>query len=1089
MTVITVTAVAAASVLVPIGYPSPASSVSSQTFTYVGAPQIYVVPDGVTSIDVTLKGAQGLSVSGGGNGGEGATVTATISVSPGEVLQVNVGGQGQSNAAAYNGGGRPGGGGATDIRRPSFATTMTTFTSCAYNFSCGYSERIVVAGGGGGGGNLAGSNGGRGGEIGETGAAGNGSGGDATGGGGGTQVSGGAAGGGTVGGPSAGPGSGGLGVGGANGWATGAFGGGGGGGYFGGGQGGQSSNGTGGNLGAGGGGGGSSWASGAGVSAAAFTTGGGSGSGSVVVSVATAIANASFGFSGGAQTYTVAAGVTELAVRLNGGKGAAQGDVVYGRLPVTPGETLQVNIGGAAIPVSQFNGAYSGGSGGWNGGGDATATTTDGATGGGGASDIRVSPYGLSSRLVVAGGGAGCNSWWCPGNGWTVGAGGQLADGTGGSSSRNSWEPVYTGGGLTSGGIWLTTLSSGTPDPSMPAAAGGTFGVGGQGSSGGGGGYFGGAGGSAGGGGSSYASVTGGDPTMQGVGNVLGVTGAPFQHDRGGSSGDGIAVITAMPTATSDAASGITGTAASLSGTVRPRFLASKPAVYYSTSQTTVNNGGGSVAYLTGPASASILAGDTTQAVSGSLSSLSRGTTYYYRVCARSVAGNGCGETRSFTTDPRLTYDGNSPSTGSPPSTVDAVAGASVTVAGNTGSLTKSGLLFNGWNTAADGSGTTYQPGSTITLNSNTTLFARWTSTASVSYDGNGSTGGSTPTSGTYTVAGGPYTIEANTFTRGGFTFSSWNTASDGSGTSYTPGSTVTPTADLILFAQWSASGGSGGGGGSSGGGGSTSAPSVSTPQVIPTPPPLDPILVASTISVGPGQVVALVNGQTQVAVASERGNSAQISGPQWSLQVQASSGVPTGSGFTAPSGTVVQVSGRGYQPGTQVLIYVLGVNRPVGSATIGADGSFTANAQLPANLVGRAVLQVNGYATSVAMRSVSLGMQLTGNPKRAQRILMRSVRFEVFSPDLDRQSKRILRSLARKVGSSPAQVTTIGYTQGVGVLTSALRLSKERATRVNGYLKQQGVRGRFAKQGLGNRGPEDADRTAVVTVRVREGS
>jgi uncharacterized repeat protein (TIGR02543 family) len=39
---------------------------------------------------------------------------------------------------------------------------------------------------------------------------------------------------------------------------------------------------------------------------------------------------------------------------------------------------------------------------------------------------------------------------------------------------------------------------------------------------------------------------------------------------------------------------------------------------------------------------------------------------------------------------------------------------------------TRSGYVFSGWNTAADGSGTVYQPGDTISLSENVTLFAQW---------------------------------------------------------------------------------------------------------------------------------------------------------------------------------------------------------------------------------------------------------------------------------------------------------------------------------------------------------------------------
>lgn len=76
-----------------------------------------------------------------------------------------------------------------------------------------------------------------------------------------------------------------------------------------------------------------------------------------------------------------------------------------------------------------------------------------------------------------------------------------------------------------------------------------------------------------------------------------------------------------------------------------------------------------------------------------------------------------------------VTYDGNGNTGGSVP-----VDGSSpydendtVTVLGNTGSLVKTGYTFDGWNTAADGSGTDYAPAATFQMPaSNTTLYAQW---------------------------------------------------------------------------------------------------------------------------------------------------------------------------------------------------------------------------------------------------------------------------------------------------------------------------------------------------------------------------
>ena len=79
-----------------------------------------------------------------------------------------------------------------------------------------------------------------------------------------------------------------------------------------------------------------------------------------------------------------------------------------------------------------------------------------------------------------------------------------------------------------------------------------------------------------------------------------------------------------------------------------------------------------------------------------------------------------------------VTYNGNTNTSGNNP--IDGsspyAAGSTVTILGNSGSpvLGKNGSTFAGWNTAANGSGTSYSQGNTFTINANTTLYARWTS-------------------------------------------------------------------------------------------------------------------------------------------------------------------------------------------------------------------------------------------------------------------------------------------------------------------------------------------------------------------------
>jgi hypothetical protein len=130
------------------------------TFGFNGAAQSWTVPAGVTEAVFTLEGAQGGSnVNAGGLGGR---TIGTLTLTPGAVVEIRVGGQGTTctrpSAIAlpctapggFNGGGTVedtpfppdasdgSGGGATDVR------------TCATPGSCATADRVLVAGGGGG---------------------------------------------------------------------------------------------------------------------------------------------------------------------------------------------------------------------------------------------------------------------------------------------------------------------------------------------------------------------------------------------------------------------------------------------------------------------------------------------------------------------------------------------------------------------------------------------------------------------------------------------------------------------------------------------------------------------------------------------------------------------------------------------------------------------------------------------------------------------------------------------------------------------------------------------------------------------------
>jgi hypothetical protein len=131
-------------------------------FASTGTEQSFTVPTGVSSVGVEAIGAAGeagLSFPGhiGGSGGMGAVVMGQLPVTAGEVLYVEVAGQG-FNGGGFGGFGGGSGGDASDVR----TVPMASLGSLG-------SRLLVAAGGGGGGGVLFSGSGGSGGNAGSPG--------------------------------------------------------------------------------------------------------------------------------------------------------------------------------------------------------------------------------------------------------------------------------------------------------------------------------------------------------------------------------------------------------------------------------------------------------------------------------------------------------------------------------------------------------------------------------------------------------------------------------------------------------------------------------------------------------------------------------------------------------------------------------------------------------------------------------------------------------------------------------------------------------------------------------------------------------
>ena len=135
-----------------------------------------------------------------------------------------------------------------------------------------------------------------------------------------------------------------------------------------------------------------------------------------------------------------------------------------------------------------------------------------------------------------------------------------------------------------------------------------------------------------------------------------------------------------------------------------------------------------------------------------------------------------------------ITYDGNGNTGGNPP--VDGNSykeGDEVTLL-STATMTKTGYSHAGWNTKADGSGTSFTIGETVNMPANNILlYAQWTliPTYRVHYKGNGSDDDTQTPEDTNTYYAGDWVtvLGQGDLLLEGKTFVGWNTESNGSGT------------------------------------------------------------------------------------------------------------------------------------------------------------------------------------------------------------------------------------------------------------------------------------------------------------------
>ncbi len=365
-----------------------------------------------------------------------------------------------------------------------------------------------------------------------------------------------------------------------------------------------------------------------------------------------------------------------------------------------------------------------------------------------------------------------------------------------------------------------------------------------------------------------------------------------------------------------------------------------------------------------------------------------------------------------------VSYVGNGATSGSVPVDSTAyVSSGTVTVLGNTGSLTLAGSTFAGWTTDAAGSGTVYSAGSSYVLSATSVVFyAKWTAALQ----------GTTATP----VAAAPAAAPA--------AVGSLDPILNGVNGNVSAGQSLLLDNGVPLQVQV--------------------APNE---QSAPTG------LVAS----GDGFWMRL-SGRSGNGDPLRLGVQAQLI--LQSIQSGARSG-PTASSVACVVGRpTAESSGTGFKPGSQVKLYLL-PSTELGSITVGSDGSYSGSVPVPAGLaLGTQTLQANGLRPSGAVRSLSLGVQVVPARVAVSRQATRRVLFNSMSPVISAQGRKALNALARQAGTSGKRTVVVGFVNRNSP-SSDRSLSTKRARAVAKYLKSRGVTGSYQVRvdrisGKGNR-------------------
>lgn len=187
--------------------------------------------------------------------------------------------------------------------------------------------------------------------------------------------------------------------------------------------------------------------------------------------------------------------------------------------------------------------------------------------------------------------------------------------------------------------------------------------------------------------------------------------------------------------------------------------------------------------------------------------SQSRSKVKLFLTVALAISLSGFGIAPAYANTAVITYVATGATSGTAPTSESVTRNSTVTLK-SPGNLVKTGLIFRGWSTEANGGGTFYpQPGTIAVGTSDITLFPAFGGT--VTFNNSGGFGSASSTSLDF-VENRAFTLPSQgAMSKNGFTFSGWKdgttaTTFTGGGSSFSLGSGR--TSPVILYAAWTRS-------------------------------------------------------------------------------------------------------------------------------------------------------------------------------------------------------------------------------------------------------------------------------------------